>query len=123
MVELYGELGLVGRLLGELGGVVERQVAVDLVGGDVVVADAVLADGLQEAEGALHVGAQEGLGVGDGVVVVALGGVVHDRVVARDDARPAARRRRCRPRRAPRGRRAARRCSRGCRRRSACPGR
>ena len=51
-----------------------------------VVADAVLADGLQEAEGALDVGAQEGLGVGDGVVVVGLGGVVHDGVVARDDA-------------------------------------
>lgn len=73
------------RLLGELGGVVERQVAVDLVGGDVVVADAVLADGLQQAEGALDVGAQEGLRVRDGVVVVALGGVVDDRVVARDD--------------------------------------
>lgn len=49
-----------------------------------MVADAILAHGLQQAEGALHVGAQEGLGVGDGVVVVALGGVVHDRVVARD---------------------------------------
>ena len=76
---------VVRRLLGELGGVVERQVAVDLVGGDVVVADAIFADGLQQAEGALHVGAQEGLGVRDGVVVVALGGVVHDRVVARDE--------------------------------------
>ena len=76
----------VRSLLGELGGVVERQVAVDLVGGDVVVADSVFADGLQEAEGALDVGAQEGLRVGDGVVVVALGGVVHDGVVARDDA-------------------------------------
>ena len=75
---------VVGRLLGELGRVVERQVAVDLVGGDVVVADAVLADGLQQAEGALDVCAQERLRVGDGVVVVALGGVVHDRVVARD---------------------------------------
>lgn len=48
-----------------------------------MVADAVLADGLQQAEGALHVGAQERLRVGDGVVVVALCGVVHDRVVAR----------------------------------------
>lgn len=76
---------LIRRLLGELGGVVERQVAVDLVGGDVVVADAVFADGLQQAEGAHDVGAQEGLGVRDGVVVVALGGVVHDRVVTRDD--------------------------------------
>ena len=77
---------VVRRLLGELGRVVERQVAVDLVGGDVVVADAVLPHGLQQAEGALHVGAQERLGVVDGVVVVALGGVVHDGVVARDDA-------------------------------------
>ena len=74
----------VRRLLGELGGVVECQVAVDLVGGDVVVADAVLANGLQQAEGALDVGAQERLGVRDGVVVVALGGVVHDGVVAGD---------------------------------------
>ena len=74
---------VIRRLLGELRRVVERQVAVDLVGGDVVVADAVLADGLQQAEGALDVRAQEGLGVGDGVVVVGLGGVVHDGVVAR----------------------------------------
>ena len=74
---------VIRRLLGELRRVVERQVAVDLVGGDVVVADAVLADGLQQAEGALHVGAQERLRVGDGVVVVALGGVVDDGVVAR----------------------------------------
>ena len=75
----------VRRLLGELGRVVERQVAVDLVGGDVVVADAVPADGLQQAEGALDVGAQERLRVGDGVVVVGLCGVVHDRVVAGDE--------------------------------------
>ena len=81
-----GARGLIRRLLGELGGVVERQVAVDLVGGDVVVADAVFAHGLQQAEGALDVGAQERLGVGDGVVVVGLGGVVHDGIVARDDA-------------------------------------
>lgn len=74
---------VVRSLLGELGGVVERQVAVDLVGGDVVVADAVLPHGLQQAEGALDVGAQERLGVGDGVVVVGLRGVVHDGVVAR----------------------------------------
>ena len=50
-----------------------------------MVADAILADGLQQAEGALHVGAQERLRVGDGVVVVALGGVVDDGVVARND--------------------------------------
>ena len=77
-----GGAGAVGRLLGEARRVVQRQVAVDLVGGNVVVADAVLPHGLQQAEGALDVGAQEGLRVGDGVVVVALGGVVHDGVVA-----------------------------------------
>ena len=75
----------VRRLLGELRRVVERQVAVDLVGGDVVVADAVFPHGLQQAEGALDVGAQERLRVRDGVVVVALGGVVHNRVVAGDE--------------------------------------
>lgn len=76
----------VRRLLGELRRVVERQFAVDLVGGDVVEADAVFPHGLQQAEGALDVGAQERLRVGDGVVVVALGGIVHNGVVARDDA-------------------------------------
>ena len=80
-----GARGLIGRLLGELGRVVERQVAVDLVGGDVVVADAVFPHGLQKAEGALDVRAKERLRVGDGVVVVGLRGVVHDRVVARHD--------------------------------------
>ena len=75
---------VVRRLLGELRRVVERQVAVDLVGGDVVVADAEFADGPQQAEGALDVGAQERLGVRDGVVVVGLRGVVHDGIVAGD---------------------------------------
>lgn len=77
-----GGAGAVGGLLGEARGVVKREVAVDLVGGHVVVAHAVLAGGLQQAEGALHVGAQERRGVVDGVVVVTLGGEVHDSVVA-----------------------------------------
>ena len=76
---------VVGGLLGEARRVVEREVAVDLVGAHVVVADAVLPHGLEQAEGALDVGPQERLGVGDGVVVVALGGVVHDGVVAGHD--------------------------------------
>ena len=78
--------GLVGRGLGEARRVVEGQISVYLVGGDVVVAEAVLAHGLEQPEGALDVGAQEGLRVCDGVVVVGLGGVVHDGVVAGDDA-------------------------------------
>ena len=50
-----------------------------------MVADPVLAHGLEQPEGALDVGAKEGLGVCDGVVVVGLGGVVDDGVVAGDD--------------------------------------
>lgn len=50
-----------------------------------MVADAVLPHGLQQAEGSLDIGAQEGLRVGDGVVVVGLRGIVDDRVVAGDE--------------------------------------
>ncbi len=76
----------VGRLLGEAGRVVERQVAVDLVGGDVVVAHAVLPAGLDQGVGALDVGPEERRGVGDGVVVVGLGGVVDHGVGLRHEA-------------------------------------
>ena len=81
-----GGAGAVRGLLGEARGVIQRQVAVDLVGGHVVVAHAELAGGLQQAEGALHVGAEERHGVVDGVVVVTLGGIMHDGVVARHEA-------------------------------------
>ena len=77
---------MVGRLLGEARRVVEGEVAVDLVGRDVVEAHGVPASGLEQLVGALDVGAQEGLRIGDRVVVVRLGGVVHDGVVARDEA-------------------------------------
>ncbi len=59
-----------GRLLGEAGRVVQRQVAVDLVGGDVVVAHAVPPAGLDQGVGALVVGLEDRGRVGDGVVVV-----------------------------------------------------
>ena len=76
----------VRRLLREARRVVEREVAVDLVGRDMVVAHIVFSCGLEERVGALDVGAQERLRVGDGVVVVALRRVVHDGVVPGDDA-------------------------------------
>ena len=63
-----------------------RQVAVDLVGGDVVVAHAVPPAGLDEGVGALDVGPQERGRVGDGVVVVGLGGVVDHGVGLGDQA-------------------------------------
>ena len=50
-----------------------------------VVADAVFAHGLEQAERALHVRLEERLGVRDAVVVVRLGRIMHDRVVARHD--------------------------------------
>ena len=81
-----GAARAVRRLLGEARRVVQGQVAVDLVGGDVVVAHVVLAAGLEQAVGAHHVGLHEGLRVGDGVVVVGLRREVHDRVVTGDDA-------------------------------------
>lgn len=70
---------------GEPGRVVQREVAVHLVRAHVMVADAVLAHGLEQAERALHVRPQERFRIRDAVVVVGLGRVVHDRVVARHD--------------------------------------
>ena len=71
--------------LGELRRIVPREVGGRLVGAHVVVSDAVLAHGLQQAERALHVRLEERLRVRDAVVVVRLGRVMHDRVVARHD--------------------------------------
>ena len=69
----------------EPGRVVQRQIAVHLVGAHVVVADPVLPDCLEQAERALDVRFQERLRVRDRIVVMGLGRVVHDRVVARHD--------------------------------------
>jgi hypothetical protein len=76
---------VVRRGLGEALRVVQLEVPVDLVGRDVVQPDrAVLtvpADRLEDREGADDVGLHEGRGVGQRVVVVRLGGEVHDQVV------------------------------------------
>ena len=71
--------------LRELGRIVQRQVAVHLVRAHVVVADAVFAHGLEQAERAFHVRLEERFRIRDRVVVVGFGRVVHDRVVARHD--------------------------------------
>ena len=73
--------GVVRRVLGEALRVVEVQVAVDLVGGDVVEAYAGLAHGLEDRERAEDVRLDERARVVERVVVVRLGRVVHDRVV------------------------------------------
>ena len=71
--------------LRELGRIVQGEVAVHLVRAHVVVADAVFAHGLEQAERALHVRLQERFRIRDRVVVVGFGRVMHDRVVARHD--------------------------------------
>ena len=60
--------------------VVDR--AVDLVGGDLDVAQVALAGGLEQHVGALGVGGDERVGLGDRAVDVRLGGEVDDRVAA-----------------------------------------
>lgn len=71
--------------LRELGRIIQSEVAIHLVRAHVVVADAVLAHGLEQTERAFHVRLQERFRVRDRIVVMGLGRVVHDRVVARHD--------------------------------------
>ena len=77
---------MVGRLLGELCRIIERQIAVDLIGGNMVITNAVLAHRLEQTEGPLHVSAQEGLRIGDGIIVMGLRRIMHDGVMARDQS-------------------------------------
>ena len=72
---------MIRRLLGEASRVIELKVAVNLVGGDVVVANPVLPHGLEKPERALDVGPEKRLGVGDGVIVMGLRRIVNDGVV------------------------------------------
>ena len=76
---------MVRGMLREPGRIVQGEVAVHLVRAHVVVADPVLPDRLQKAERALDVRFQERLRVRDRIVVMGLGRVVHDCVVARHD--------------------------------------
>lgn len=71
--------------LRELGRIVQREVAIHFVRAHVMVADAVLPDGLEQAERAFHVRPQERFRIRDRIVVVGLGRVMHDRVMPRHD--------------------------------------
>ena len=71
--------------LREPGRIIQSEVAIHLVRAHVVVADPILPDRLEQAERALHVRPQERLWIRDGIVVMGLGRVMHDRVVARHD--------------------------------------
>ena len=71
--------------LREPGRIIQSEVAIHLVRAHVVVADPILPDRLEQAERAFHVRPQERFRVRDRIVVMGLGRVVHDRVVARHD--------------------------------------
>ena len=71
--------------LREPGRIIQSEVAIHLVRTHVVVADPILPDRLEQAERALHVRPQERLRIRDGIVVVGLGRVMHDRVMPRRD--------------------------------------
>lgn len=71
--------------LRELGRIIQSEVAIHLVRAHVVVADPILPDRLEQTERAFHVRLQERFRVRDRIVVMGLGRVVHDRVVARHD--------------------------------------
>lgn len=71
--------------LREPGRIIQSEVAIHLVRAHVVVADPILPDRLEQAERAFHVRLQERFRVRDRIVVMGLGRVVHDRVVARHD--------------------------------------
>ena len=78
---VVGGAGAIGGVLGEDLVRIERQIAVDLAGTDVVEPpDADLAGRLQERLGPEHVGAEEQPGVENGQAVVGLGRKVDDRV-------------------------------------------
>jgi hypothetical protein len=74
--------GPVGVVRLEAPRLVQGEVPIHLVRADVVVADVVFPRCLQEPVGAHDVRLHEGLGVGDGVVVVGLRRIVDDRIVA-----------------------------------------
>ena len=79
-VDEYGLDGLYGVASVNRCGLVELEIAVHLVGRDVVQPHAVLAHRLQHGVGPDHVGVQERFRVGERVVDVRLGGEVHDGV-------------------------------------------
>ena len=70
--------GLLGE---EKVGSVKRKIAVDFIGGNLMITlDAVLAAGVHHSGGAHDIGLQEHAGILDGAVHVGLGGKVHHRV-------------------------------------------
>ena len=76
---------MVRRMLREPRRIIQREVPVHLVRAHMMVTDAVLPDRLQQTERALHIRPQKRFRIRDAVVIMRLGGVMHDRVMARHD--------------------------------------
>lgn len=76
---------MIRRMLREPGRIIQREIPVHLVRAHMMVTDAVLPDRLQQTERALHIRPQKRFRIRDAVVIMRLGGVMHDRVMARHD--------------------------------------
>ena len=73
-----------GRLR-ELSRVIQCQVAVHLVRGDVMIPHTVLPGGFQETERALHIRPQERLRIRDRIIIMRLRRIMHNRIMTRYD--------------------------------------
>ena len=76
---------MIRRMLREPGRIIQREIPVHLVRAHMMVTDPILPDRLQQAERALNIRPEERLRIRDAVVIMRLGGVMHDRVMARHD--------------------------------------
>ena len=72
-------------MLRKPGRIVQREIAVYLVRAHMMVTDAVLPDRLQQTERALHIRPQKRLRIRDGIIIMRLRRVMHDRVMTRHD--------------------------------------
>ena len=72
-------------MLREPGRIIQREIPVHLVRAHMMVTDPILPDHLQQTERALHIRPEERFRIRDAVVIMRLGRVMHDRVMARHD--------------------------------------
>lgn len=76
---------MIRRMLREPCRIIQREIPIHLVRAHMMVTDPILPDRLEQAERALHIGPEERLRIRDGIIVMRLGRVMHDRVMTRHD--------------------------------------
>ena len=77
---------MIRRMLREPGRIIQGEIPVHLVRAHMMVTDPILPDRLQQTERALHIRPQKRFRIRDGIIVVRLGRVMHDRVMTRHDS-------------------------------------